>query len=579
MEKVKGEVYKSTDAGENWTRIWDGDNLARYIWVDPRDNQRIYVSTGLFDRDAANSDIPGGIWGGVGILRSDDGGGTWDVISETHGLGGLYVPSLFMHPEDPDTLVATVTYPADPGGEGVYVTHNGGDTWQKVLSADYQWAGMDAVEISTSNPDTWYAAAESVVYRSDDAGQSWQRLYMGTPDRQGGQPIDLQVDPRDPYRIFENAYGGGNTLSTDGGQTWVDASRGYSGARISTLAVLPGAGWRVFANQFRSDDGGDRWTGTITTTGISSIVAYTSTHDASARVLAAGQYGTIHHSSDAGATWQTVQVTDTQGTIFMAVVALAPSDSQFVYLGYAEDKCPLGRTVAVPERCETPGPGFFRSFDGGTSWEHMSVPFADVSIPALSVHPGDPGRLYAGTGKGLYSSLDAGDNWTHVAALDAVALSAGSLDPDLISRTVPFIFGIAFDPFDSQVIYVTSEPGAVIVSRDGGTTWEQAAVGMDPNEPVIDILPDPNRPGVVYASSKLSGVFVSADWAQTWQQMNDGLERRDIQVLALSDDGTVLYAGTAAGSGGAGAWRLGTPAGFPPGQTYHVYLPMILKSR
>jgi hypothetical protein len=53
MEKVKGEVYKSTDAGANWTRIWYGDNLARYIVVDPRNNQRIYVSTGLFDRDAA----------------------------------------------------------------------------------------------------------------------------------------------------------------------------------------------------------------------------------------------------------------------------------------------------------------------------------------------------------------------------------------------------------------------------------------------------------------------------------------------------------------------------------------------
>jgi hypothetical protein len=60
--------------------------------------------------------------------------------------------------------------------------------------------------------------------------------------------------------------------------------------------------------------------------------------------------------------------------------------------------------------------------------------------------------------------------------------------------------------------------------------------------------------------------------------MVNGLERREVQVLALSEDGTVMYAGTASGSGGSGAWRLGTPAGSPPGQTYPVYLPMILKS-
>ena len=118
QELVRGEVYKSTDAGQNWRLIWQGDNLARYIWVDPRNSNRIYVSTGLFDRDAANSDIFNGVWGGVGILRSDDGGQTWIVLDQTNGLGGLYVPSLFMHPEDPDTLLAAVTYPADPGGEG-----------------------------------------------------------------------------------------------------------------------------------------------------------------------------------------------------------------------------------------------------------------------------------------------------------------------------------------------------------------------------------------------------------------------------------------------------------------------------
>ena len=43
-----GEIYRSRDGGANWTRVWQGDSLARYVWIDPRNSNRIYVSTGIF---------------------------------------------------------------------------------------------------------------------------------------------------------------------------------------------------------------------------------------------------------------------------------------------------------------------------------------------------------------------------------------------------------------------------------------------------------------------------------------------------------------------------------------------------
>ena len=45
----KGVVYKTTDGGENWNLVWEGDNLARYVWIDPRNSDVVYVSTGIFD--------------------------------------------------------------------------------------------------------------------------------------------------------------------------------------------------------------------------------------------------------------------------------------------------------------------------------------------------------------------------------------------------------------------------------------------------------------------------------------------------------------------------------------------------
>ncbi len=99
FDLVKGVVYKTTNGGQSWRKVWEGDNLARYVWIDPRDTDVVYVSTGIFDREAANSDVPHGQNGGVGVLKSTDGGQTWQQIN--NGLGNLYVGSLFMHPTEP----------------------------------------------------------------------------------------------------------------------------------------------------------------------------------------------------------------------------------------------------------------------------------------------------------------------------------------------------------------------------------------------------------------------------------------------------------------------------------------------
>ena len=66
---TRGVVYKTTDGGKNWKAIWRGENLARYIWIDPRDTDVLYISTGIFDREAKNSDPENRIPGGEGVLN------------------------------------------------------------------------------------------------------------------------------------------------------------------------------------------------------------------------------------------------------------------------------------------------------------------------------------------------------------------------------------------------------------------------------------------------------------------------------------------------------------------------------
>jgi photosystem II stability/assembly factor-like uncharacterized protein len=127
----------------------------------------------------------------------------------------------------------------------------------------------------------------------------------------------------------------------------------------------------------------------------------------------------------------------------------------------------------------------------------------------------------------------------------------------MVQRDLWVVTDVAFDPVDSQVIFAASQHGGVWRSSDGGRTWSQSSAGMDPNELIVKILPDPAHPGLIYAASKLSGVFMSLDDGGTWQGLNNGLPTRDITNLALSADGSVLYAG----SGARGVFRLGDPGG------------------
>ncbi len=353
---ASGEVYRSTDRGMHWDLIWEGENLARYVWIDPRDSDIIYISTGIFDRDARDADPENRDFGGVGVVRSRDGGETWEELGKNHGLNALYIPSLMMHPTDPDTLVAAGfdKVPQETGTKdlGVYVTHDGGDTWEQVLQEI-----VHAVEISTLDPDVWYAASEFRIWRSEDAGQSWVSYPINIGQREVGLPIDMQVDPRDKYRIFINNYGGGNFLSEDGGETWVDASQGYTGANIGNLRVSPHDSARVFANSnsgpYESLDGGVTWIGLLPTAGGKVFIPT----ENSFLMWHADSMGNIWRSTDEGQTWASAQMIDLRAEYLAGrlpnpeypinALAAAPSDPQILYAGLADGYCLGGNGDAV----------------------------------------------------------------------------------------------------------------------------------------------------------------------------------------------------------------------------------------
>ena len=543
VDVTRGVIYKTTDGGKTWTRIWAGENLARYIWIDPANPARLYASTGIFDREAANSTntftTPGNdpVPGGVGLLRSDDGGNTWLILNEAYGLDAneLYFGSLFLHPTNPNWLLAAagndpftlLTNAPEPMG-GVYLSENGGDTWIEVLDG----FNFTAVEICVGDPNVAYAGAKTGVFRSTDSGVSWEQVAArnwGSADVVGGFPIDMQCDSRDPNRLFINNYGGGNFLSTDGGKTWEVASKGYTGAFIASLAVASDNPSLIYAagrvGLFKSTDGGQNWTGLAFGVArepealVVAVNPFDSTH-VLAVVRDAGPSPLISH--DGGATWaasSTGLTSETNNIVF------SPHTKGLVF-GSAEDQ------------------GIFYSINGGATWTRSNLTSGRVS--AIRVHPKHGAVLYASLYTGaLYKSVDSGRTW---------GLVNSNIIPPAGQGDVPSLQTIAIDVANSSKLYAGISNG-ILISKDGGVTWIRATFGLPDGLAAWSIVADQRNPKVLYASSENNGVFVSKDGGSVWEQVNTGLTYRYGRPLTLSPDGSVLYLGT----WGNGVWRLGTP--------------------
>ncbi|MFC1793299.1 WD40/YVTN/BNR-like repeat-containing protein [Planctomycetota bacterium] len=544
FDKTKGVVYKTIDGGENWTAVWRGDNLARYIWIDPGNSDVLYISTGIFDREAANSDHTANKPGGEGVIKSTDGGQTWQQVN--NGLRNLYVGTLFMHPENPDILLAGTGNNAYPDGGGIYITTNGGTSWQAVVSNE----NYNAIEFALSNPNIAYAGSASAVYRSSDCGQSWRKVSSGeegwgSPGVRAGFPIDFQVDPRDSNRVFANNYGGGNFLSVDGGQTWTVASDGYTGAQVRAIAVDPTEPSTVYAAArsgfFASTDGGDSWIGRNTPPAFHlewNAVAVDPSNPQ--HLVASNNWDPIILQSDnRGQTWNWSGDRLAEG-MGWRVITFAPSDPKTLYAGSS-----AFFSAGVFDN-SLPAAGVYVSRDGGATWNSANDTLsAKANIIDICVDPSNPQIVYAATGtNGLLKSADAGGSWTAMNLAIPVTTAA-------LSVTV--------HPVNSKIIYTGLAHSGLYRSDDGGTTWQPSMKGMPPESHITDILFDPRDPQVLYAADSFSGVYQSTDGGRVWRQINTNLGMRAINRLAVSTDGLHLYAATEGG----GVYRLDFNGGPP----------------
>ena len=163
--------------------------------------------------------------------------------------------------------------------------------------------------------------------------------------------------------------------------------------------------------------------------------------------------------------------------------------------------------------------GFFRSPDGGQSWEHAWINGIFRRVDELRVDPFDPSLYYAFTHhQGLFRSFNRGRSW--------VAAGAG-LEPQVRTPhyAVYLLGGIAFGRSEPGLIFSGSDYSNWI-SRDHGEHWEEVGTTLT-CEFVRATAIHPENPEILYAGSNV-GVFVSEDGGTAWSPRNRGLPKKEV---------------------------------------------------
>lgn len=610
---ASGGVFKTTDNGETWTPITDGQvplGSTGVIAVADSTPDVIYLGTGS---DGVRSNVSTG----RGIYKSTDAGKTWAFagLRDAGQTGGFKI-----HPANPDVAFAAMTGDIFKNNteRGVFKTVDGGKTWKKVLYLNDHVGAMD-VELKPGDPNTVYAwmshlerkpwtitsgSTEGGFYKSTDGGEHFTKITAGLPGALIGK-ANIAVTAAKPDRVYmliEAKPGSGLYRSDDAGATWQlmneTAAMTYRPFYYTTLGADPTNADIVYAGAetfYKSTDGGKTMTPFRT--------PHTDNHDIwispnDGQTMIQSNDGGANISNDGGRTW-TTQNNQVTGE-FYAVWA----DDRFPYNIYGAQQD--NSTIVLPydttpfnqedwgdgPGCETgpilPHPtdpnviygsckGQYEVYDRrtdqtktywiggqslyGNSGQELMLRFQRVS--PMNTSPWDPNVLYYGS-QFLHRTRDKGVTWEQISP-DLTEFDpccqAASGDPITRDATgeefYSTLYAISESPTEKGVIWTGANDGPFSVTRDDGKTWTRVTPKDLPKGGRVGFIDaSPHRKGSAYFAvyRYLLGdyapyIYKTDDYGQTWKRLTTGANGipADTPTRVVREDPNragLLYAGT-----------------------------------
>ena len=611
---ASGGVWKTVNNGATWTPVFDkeGSYSIGAIVLDPKNPLTVWVGTGENNSQRSVSY-------GNGVYRSDDGGKTWKNL----GLkASEHIGRIAIDPKDSNIVYVAAQGPLwGPGGDrGLFKTTDGGKTWNKILNISEN-TGVTDVVIDPQNPETLYAASyqrrrhmwtlinggpESALYKSTDAGASWNKLKAGLPTTDMGR-IGLAISPVDSNVIYASVEAadkkGGIFRSNDRGGSWERRNEFDAGAMYYARIVAdPKNVDRVYVmNVFLmvSDDGGK----TLRRLGEKS--KHVDNHDIwidpnNNDHYLVGCDGGVYESYDRGANWefkrnlpvaQLYDITADNAAPFYNVYG--GTQDNFSFGGPARTRSASG-IVNSDWFVTNGGDGFYSRVDpedpdtiyaasqnGGLvrfdkrTGERMGIqpqpargeePLRWNWDTPLMISPHSHTRLYFAADK-LFRSDDRGDSWQVISGQlsrgidrDKLPVMGKVWSMDAVAKNQSTAFfgnasALAESPKKDGLIYVGTDDGLIQVTEDGGKNWRKLETfpGVAEMSYVSRIVASNHDANTVYAAfeNRQNADFKpyllkSTDAGRSWVSIVSNLPKNQ-PVWAIAEDQVnpnLLFVGT-----------------------------------
>jgi photosystem II stability/assembly factor-like uncharacterized protein len=343
---------------------------------------------------------------GAFVLTSDGKREKWDVAGPH--FAGWEIYHVKGSPADPGRLYASQS--TGWFGQQIQLSDDGGQTWQSAgnefsydgIPGTHQWydgtphpwefARVWHLEPSLHDPDTVYAGVEdAALFRSTDAGQTWQELSglrnhnTGSQWQPGAGGMCLHtilLDPVNEGRMFAAISSAGTFRSDDAGESWRPVTKGLR-------------------SEFMPDPEAE----------VGHCVHRIAMHPSRPDVLFMQKHWDVMRSDDAGGTWYEIS-----GNL--------PTDFGFPISVHANEPDTVYVVPITSDSLHFPPDGklrVYRSRTGGNEWEPLTsgLPqqncYVNVLRDAMDVDGLDECGVYFGTTGGqVYASADAGDTWSAI---------------------------------------------------------------------------------------------------------------------------------------------------------------------
>lgn len=245
IASASGGVWKTNNNGVTFKALFDGEGSYSIgcVTIDPSNENIIWVGSG--ENNSQRS-----VAYGDGLYKSLDGGQSWTNV----GLkSSEHIGMITVHPEFSNIVYVAAYGPvwSSGGDRGIYKTTDGGKSWELILNVSEN-TGFNEIHIDPRNPEVLYAAAhqrrrhvwtyvsggpESAIYKSEDAGKTWNKLEKGIPAGDKGR-IALSIHPANPDYVYAMVEGHGFYRSTNRGASF-EFMNGYNTSGNYYVELVP----------------------------------------------------------------------------------------------------------------------------------------------------------------------------------------------------------------------------------------------------------------------------------------------------------------------------------------------------